>query len=580
MAQVQGTIVGNKSSSNYTMMDEMLLRELSDIDGVRGINPETGRDISDGGLLSGMSTRLFGAPFQLLDSVDHRFPNINRYVGNEYLRNFLLNSPILYIHPGLPRYTGGKVSELATTVMDSFNSNLGPVRLMVGLAKGSIFGSGSKLQRRMFGFKQTYLEYMQYVNYMCRSSASYLGLTDIINDSSTHSKKITGIDGTFVSDTSKSGSNSSNPKYVQFSKIKWQNYRFLGGYVQTTKERIDELINAAGGTISDGFKGLFGLDSDENGNQFFVKNIDNMDAFENLNEGNMSINETMDMQLTSVAFMVEPVSFTESLDNETSQSMLESITEKIDGIGSEMAFITGSRVDVGTIGSVLGFLGNTVADGASQIASLVSTTTGGFVTNLFQGAIGALKGQKMIYPEIYRSSRSSMDYEFNVTLTSPYGDAYNYYMHIVVPLLHLIGLAAPRMVSANSTASPFLVQAYIPGMCTCQLGIISKMTITKNPDNGHVSVDGFPLTVKVNFTIKELYNALAISPANDPVSFLYNETLNDYLANISGLVPSLATYETKQKALFKNLEEFFTVDSFVNSALSGGYEWVESKVAR
>jgi hypothetical protein len=73
---------------------------------------------------------------------------------------------------------------------------------------------------------------------------------------------------------------------------------------------------------------------------------------------------------------------------------------------------------------------------------------------------------------------------------------------------------------------------------------------------------------------------MAISPANDPVSFLFNETLNDYLVNAAGLVPSMATYENKQKALFKNLSSYFTPDNMINSVLSGGMEWLDSALSR
>lgn len=560
-----------------TSLDQILFNELSNIDGVSGINPETGRDISNGGLLKGMTTRLFGAPFQLLDSVDHRFPNINENVGNEYLRNFLLNSPILYIHPGLPRYTGGDDNQFTKTIVDMFNGNMGGSRLLLGLAKSLPFASGSKLQRRMFGFKQTYLEYMSYVNYMCRSAAIYLGLTDVIDNSSAHNTQIKGVNGTFISQKDPG----SAPKYTPFSQLKWENYRFLGGYAQDAAERIAELTGSIGNTAGDLIKGFFGIGTDWEGNETITINKANVAAFEDLANKNKSINETKDSQLTSVAFMVEPVAFTENLSNTTSPSIIESTIDGLDqGVGSEIAFITGSRVDAGVLGELTKFLGETVSGAASSIAKLVQPVTGGFTTNLFNGALNSLKGQKMIYPDIYRSSQSTMDYEFDVTLTSPYGDNYNYYMNILVPLLHLIALAAPRMVSANSTTSPFLVQAYIPGMCTCQLGMISNMTITKNPSGNHVSVNGFPLTVKVHFTIKELYNAMAISPANDPVSFLFNETLNDYLVNVAGLVPSMATYETKQEALFKNLSSFFTPDSVLNSILSGGLEWLDSGISR
>jgi hypothetical protein len=171
-----------------------------------------------------------------------------------------------------------------------------------------------------------------------------------------------------------------------------------------------------------------------------------------------------------------------------------------------------------------------------------------------------------------------MSYNYTVNLVSPYGDAYNYYVNIAVPLIHLICLVAPRMVNANSVSSPFLVQSYIPGMTNCQLGIIENMTITKNPDGKHVSVNGFPLTVKVNFTIKELYRNLSISPINDPQSFLFNETLNDYLCNMSGLVPSVDSYQKQRDYSFDNLSAYISGDQFLNDISSNIVEKYEDAI--
>ena len=148
----------------------------------------------------------------------------------------------------------------------------------------------------------------------------------------------------------------------------------------------------------------------------------------------------------------------------------------------------------------------------------------------------------MIYPKIYDSSNSDTNYSFKVHLSTPYGDPYNYYINIVVPLMHLIALAAPRMVTSNTVGAPFIVQAFIPGLCTIQMGIVSSLHISKNPDSNRISVNGYPL-----------YNAMSISPANDPASFLFNETLNDYMANLAGLIPSIDTYNAQRRVAFDNL---------------------------
>ena len=283
-------------------------------------------------------------------------------------------------------------------------------------------------------------------------------------------------------------------------------------------------------------------------------------------------------RITNVQFMVEPTSFSETLSNETGKSLIEEALSGIsEGLGSEIAFMTNASIDTTMAGDIMKFVGDKTSNVALSLNDLASSVTGGFARNLFSGAIGSLKGQKMIYPEIYKRSAANIAYNFKLTLSTPYGDPYNYYMHIVVPLLHLVGLVAPRMLTSNTIASPFLVQAFIPGMCTCELGIISNLTITKNPRSNHVSVHGFPLTIDVDFSVQPLYRNISISPAHDPASFMFNETLNDYLANLAGLVPSIDTYALQQSAMFENLSQYFqSPEQWFSDVVSNSVNMVSS----
>lgn len=511
----------------------------------------------DSGFINDYSNRLFGAPFQLLDSVDKRFYNINSNLGNEYLRNFILNSPILHIRPGMPKYTGNVNSTSLSEIVKNIYSDVVTQAAGMNLGESAwktigsslVFGSGSKLQGRMFGFRETYYEYIQNVNYMCRSVALFMNLVD--------------------------GSEFPNGCYVSgnqwrtFDTIDWQDYR-MGSELNTNP--IDKLSQYVGATpvgLVGGF--LEGLFTDASVWEE-VK-----DAIQQ--SSSTSILGQINSNLSSVDFMVEPIAFTETLSNTTKNSFIEGMIDSItEGVGTEIAWITNSSADTGIIGNLTDFLGDTAQSAAQVLGGLVQPIAGGFTKNLFSGAIAAIKGQKMIYPKIYDKSESHMDYNFSITLTTPYGDPYNYYMNIVVPLLHLIALAAPRMVSSNTVASPFLVQAYIPGMCTCELGIIRDMTIVKNPSTKHVSVNGYPLTVKVEFTIEELYNAMSISPANDPASFLYNETLNDYLCNLAGLSPSLDTYSTQRQAKFQAVSRYFDKGLFLQDWAGVAVEGIENFV--
>lgn len=522
--------------------EDALIAELMGLEGVMQQNPETGKGVDAGtSYLGSYTNRLFGAPFQLLDSVDRRFPRINPHVGAEYLKNFLLYSPILHIRPGMPKYTGGgDQKSIADEVFRGVASGNGSVgsTLLGAIAKRTIFKDGSRLQRRMYNFRETYIDYMMYVNHMCRSTAMLLGLD----------KGTLYPNGTFVG---------KGNEFIPFETLEWQQYRMTGEKVKKASEYFSDAVSSlTSGAAS--FLNPFGGD--------FM-------SLDRLGETAQDLYTVGADKITSVMMMVEPVAFTENLSNMTSPSFIESALDGIqNNIGSEIAYITNSNTDIGIMGNLVSFLGEGLDSAVGALGKIVEPATGGFLSNLFNGAIQSLKGQKMIYPDIYRNSNSSMDYEFSITLSSPYGDMYNYFMNIIVPLLHLIGLVAPRMVTANSIASPFLVQAFIPGMCTCQLGIISQMTITKNPTGKHVSVHGFPLTVKVNFTVKELYNAMAISPAHDPASFLFNETLNDYMANLAGLIPSMDTTAKIQSIMNANVGSYFTEGTWWEEFFGRGAE--------
>ena len=65
-------------------------------------------------------------------------------------------------------------------------------------------------------------------------------------------------------------------------------------------------------------------------------------------------------------------------------------------------------------------------------------------------------------------------------------------------------------------------------------------------------------------------------PANDPASFLFNETLNDYLANLSGLIPSADTYTFYREATFNALKDYVAGGGIFDSVADYLTEKVEN----
>lgn len=588
-------------------------RELRDLDGIRRQNPDTGAT-SSASMIANYTNRIFGAPFQLLPSVDMRASTINKYLGHEYLRNFVLNSPILSIRPGMPLFTGND----DPTSLKAFVKRLGGVvneggefwSSALGLAAQSTIFRSTNIQTRMYNFRETYNAYIQYVNYACRGVAHLMKLTDSKGgfEEFPHGAHVcTGSD----------------LEYKDFDYFNWANYRMLVTSHQENNRdyaiRIAEnlfydnavkVLGNAGGTLSSigsffsnlftghiadawngedvvngsdpagednwwesmkqGFSNIFNVPETAINTEEWIKEHE-------LDPENDSIQNVVDNKIKAVQFMVEPTSFQEGYSNETGQSFIETKMDEIGDIGAEIGWITNSDPSNTLLSQTLGALGGVTDAAFSMIEGLMQNTTGGFVANLFNGAFRAIKGQKMIYPDIYRSSQVNSSYHFEMTLMSPYGDAYNYYMNIVVPMIHLLCLTAPRMVTANSVSAPFIVQAYIPGMMSVQMGIVKNLQMEKNPDSKLVTKDGFPTSVKVSLDIHELYNAMSISTAIDPSTYCYNETLNDYMACMAGLIPSNSVINQLTLFSMGNTENYIKSGEFIGDILSPWIESMENK---
>jgi hypothetical protein len=582
-------------------------------------------------IIKGYRNKLFGAPFQFLDSVDARFPATNEYVGYEFLRNFLLHSSILHIYPGITKYTGGDDSRFKSIAniakafcmdMSQNNTQLATREFQekysgfwdamgeivkgfksLEATKGAVQTEimklflRSKLQRRLFGISFQYESYLRYVKLMAHGVALLLKLTGPRSEGM--SKEYP--NGTFVNPNAQGQSIASVTelntdqmtrvyKFQTFDDINWGNYRMIedtGSVVAEIESTYKKALGQVGQMMNTGSKipgqawdalldsvtylgmlspfgqigtAISALDSNStsnpNDNYFerFYKiysettggALDNIvldtakiggslaTIFQQYNE----LVYDIAARVQSIEFMVEPVSASETYNNSTGPSRLKSLTDGVNSYGAEISFITNSGAATGLTKTFTNMAQGFTSELANGIGQIAAPFTGNFLSNLFSGAIGAITGNRFIYPDIYQSSDSRAEYQFTVNLSSPYGDVYNYYMNIVVPLCHLQALVLPKLKTSNSVNAPFMVRAFIPGLMTCEMGIIENMNIVKNPNANRVSVNNFPLDVKVTFGIHELYHALAMSPTDDGLSYINNETLKDYLCNLAGIYPT------------------------------------------
>lgn len=240
---------------------------------------------------------------------------------------------------------------------------------------------------------------------------------------------------------------------------------------------------------------------------------------------------------------------TEDISTNTTQSAIANKVNSLSDQGRELIFLS-SSVDgalesvVSKSGKVVESIAGTAGNAGAVVAGAVTGTefvkkfekSGGVVNAIMSGISNTIAGSKMLFPELWQDSQFTRDYSFTIKLDSPDNDPLSLYLNIVLPLVHLICLAAPRSMGPTVYASPFLVKAYYQGFFNVNMGIISSMSINKG-NEGAWTLKNIPTVVEVNVTIRDLFsNNLTISKSqNMDLNFITNTPLLDYVANLCGV---------------------------------------------
>ena len=480
--------------------------------------------------------KLFGLPHQFTQYCDYRTYSISnkpksQLIGRTFIENIMLEAPVVTIVPGQPIYLpaveGDKKKQTAYMMVQAANGNVAALLTNLDETK-------RKNALRYYDFQQTYVQYMNYVNILCQVSAAFLDLNGITIDGST-----------------------------TLDKFDWKDYRWTkSAYTTASKNIADALKNKVGSTIK-GLASMMGIALSSESSIPDIGKSDEKDAIG-------SISDIL-TQMNFVEFYVDAgTSGSDGFSNQHEPSKLSSIYDSADDFGKEIAFLVQSG---GVDDTQLKQLTTGAADAMSSVLSQSKFGIAGVMSRLLSTTSNVISGETMVFPEIYKKSSYGKSYNLTVDLRTPYGNKLGFYLDILVPLWHLIALAVPKQTTANTYGSPFLVKAYYPGVFACNLGIISNMTISKCPDGGEWSVDGYPTHIRVDFTIDDLYSDMSITPSGDITLFLANSSLIDFIASQCGI--SLVTPQLSNRiALATTIVKSAVVGAGdnVSNAILGGLE--------
>lgn len=452
-----------------------------------------------------LNQRIFGTPFQFLDTTDIRPSGCA--LGIFFQSSIMGEAPILSILPGRPDYLAdlddeskqNLIQSLASQVSDANNKVNGWVQDML---------HEKQFDTKYFEFLPQYSMYIRYVNILCRLGAIYLGLDGTQNDGDSNPDVV----------MNKAQVPGSGKLYKYYD---WSLYTLSNTYA----------LKAVNDT-----EGLEAIAND-------LKNTDFEASFFETKEGKDSVFETTvkkgavhltsyDMQKYYVDFYINPsMSYSESFTNQTTESALAGALSKASGFQKEFLFLLeAAGYDASTS---LKDLNKELDAAKGDISSTLGSGGASKIMNrLLGGMQSVITGSNIVFPEVWQSSSFERNYSFEIKLCTPYGDKESIYLEIMVPLFHLLALVLPTQATVNTYSSPFIVRTILPGFFASEMGIISDLTINKGGSGDSWTADGLPTEVTVNITIRDLYNSLSMSKFDTPkdiYNFVWNSALMDFI---------------------------------------------------
>lgn len=270
-------------------------------------------------------------------------------------------------------------------------------------------------------------------------------------------------------------------------------------------------------------------------NWFFHNDGQGGDVFDN-----NGLSKYLGTYAGAIPFYVEAETrVSDDFSNGTSESSLASGINGLSSKASELNYLIGNvsaNLGAGDLYEEVMGMGSTAIDSAvSQVTGFLGN--GNILSNIMGKLQTILSGGKMIFPEIWSDSSYSRSYNVTIKLVSPSGDKLSIFYNILVPMYHLLAFVLPRnSYGQQAYISPFLVRAYYKGIFNIDMGLITDMSVSKGAD-GEWSLDGLPTVAEISFTIKDLYNILAMSnqSTEDDKGILNNIAELDFIANSCGI---------------------------------------------
>lgn len=234
----------------------------------------------------------------------------------------------------------------------------------------------------------------------------------------------------------------------------------------------------------------------------------------------------------------------ETISTSSGGSMLENYfgeSSEISALANNMQFLFGGALTKEADSDI-----KRILDEASDMNS--------FLGGLGEIAHDYLKGGRLVFPKIITGMQYDKSFTAEMTFNSLYGDKRSIFKYVYLPALHLLALATPKQLSDSMYTYPFLIRAFCSGSFNSDLAYISGLEFTRG-EGTHWTVDGLPTQITARITITPLYSNLMVTSTKNPLLYMQNTALLEYLGTMCGLDLKLSNFGLKldlAKQLIKN----------------------------
>lgn len=469
-----------------------------------------------------VTMQLFGIPYQFLPSVDQRHKNISDVIGRKFADNIIMDSTVVTIIPGKPRYLPSvpDKSSLTNALIDATNNSFGAIKNYTKFKKDEL---------KLYDFQPAFTEFFSYANVLCHVAAGFYELGEQKNNNGSDDNTGFRVNG----------------KLINFLNYDWKNYRWdgqnyhsvIGGIANAAKNAVVKSI------ISNGNKLIKAVSGDR---------ISFDDKIVKKSEKSVNTAENLLRQQSYIQFYVEADSSkgTESLSNNTQASMFKSVLDQRSTAMRDVAFLANSAgIDTKNL-EKLGEAAMTEIDKVFGDGQSTPSAVNGILSRILSAGKSVVKGENMMMPDIWSGSQNSKSYELVFKFKAMYGNRISEFVDCIIPSMFCVALAYPRGTTANSYKSPPLVKVYKRGEWTCSLGIVSSFEMEKSENSDAFNVDNAPMEITIRMSITDLYTDMALSPPNSAALFASNSSLIEFLATTCGLDLVHPKLGTKIKAMW------------------------------